>query len=104
MATQDPQERGVFQEFQGQRDSEVILDAQGLQGQLACPDSRVSKVPEAEREVPGFQASQAYPLTPVKGALQGGQGNRGSPGLQAAQVPQVGKDNEGTWDLLDLLE
>lgn len=77
---------------------------QGPQGQLACPDFQVSKVPKAEREVLGFQGSQAHLVTPVKEVLQGYQGNRGSPGLQAVQVPQVGKDSEGTWGLWDLLE
>ena len=31
LATQDPQERGVFLDHQGQKDSEEILDVQGLQ-------------------------------------------------------------------------
>lgn len=57
-----------------------------FQGQLACPDSRVSKVPKAEREVPGFQVSQVHLAIPVKEALQGSQGNRASLGLQAVQV------------------
>lgn len=82
----------------------MIQDVQELQGQLACPDSRVSKVPKAEREVLGFQVSQVHLAIPVKEALQGSQGNRASLGLQAVQVPQVGKDSEGMWGLLDQLE
>lgn len=104
LATQDPQERGVFSDPQGQKDSEEILDVQGLQGQRACRDSQVSKVPKAEGDGPAFQVSQVHPAIPVKVVLQEDQGLQGSPGLQAVQVPPVGKDREGTWGLLDLLE
>lgn len=71
-----------------------------FQGQLACPDFRVSKVPKAEREMLGFQGSQAHLVTPVKEVLQGYQGNRGSLGLQAVQV-SIGRYQElrQVWDV-----
>lgn len=40
---------------------------------------------------------------PVEEALPDHQGNQDSPGLLAVQVPQVGKDSEEIWDLLDQL-
>lgn len=104
MATQGPREREDFQGCRGQKDTEVIQDVQALQGQLACPDSQVSKVPEAEREVLGFQGSQVHLAIPVKEAPQEYQGDPDSLGLQAFQVPQAGKDSEGMWGLLDQLE
>lgn len=71
-----------------------------FQGQLACPDFQVSKVPKAEREMLGFQGSQAHLVTPVKEVLQGSQGNQGSPGLQAVQV-SIGRCQElrQVWDV-----
>lgn len=104
MANQVLQEREVFQECQGPKVTEVIQDIQALKGQLAGRDSQVLKAPEAEREVLGFQESQVYLLVPAKEVPQGYQGSRDSEGLQAIQVPQVGKDSEGTWGLLVQLE
>lgn len=103
-ATQVPREREVLQGCRGQKDTEVIQDLQALQGRLVCPDSQVSKAPEAEREVLGFQGSQVHLAIPVKEAPQEHQGNPDSLGLRAVQVPQVGKDSEGMWGLLVRLE
>ncbi|KAK1336696.1 LOW QUALITY PROTEIN: hypothetical protein QTO34_002731 [Cnephaeus nilssonii] len=83
--------------------SEATQVIRGLQGQLACPDSRVSKARKAEREVLGFPVSLVHLAIPVKEALPDHQGNQDSPGLLAVQVPQVGKDSEEIWDLLDQL-
>jgi len=71
MADQVPQAREVFQECQGQKDTEVTRDVQAFQGQLAGRDSQVSKAPEAEREVLGFQESQVHLVSPAKEAPQG---------------------------------
>lgn len=57
-----------------------------FQGQLACPDSRVSKAQKAEREVLGFQVPLVHLAIPVKEALPDHQGNQDSPGLLAVQV------------------
>lgn len=104
MASQAPQEREVLLECQGPKDTEVIQDVQGLQGQPASLDPQVSKVPEAEREVLGFKVSRVHLAIPAKEALQGYQGNRGSLGPRGVQVPQVGKDSEGMWGLRVQLE
>lgn len=57
-----------------------------FQGQLACPESRVSKALKAEREVPGFQVSQVHRAIPVKEVPPGHRGHQVSLGLQAVQV------------------
>ena len=64
------------------------------------PPSQLGSGPRAEREMLGFQGSQAYLVTPVKEVLQGYQGNRGSPGLQAVQV-SIGRCQElrQVWDV-----
>lgn len=82
----------------------MTQDIPGLQGQLACPEPQVSKAPKAEREVPGFQASQVHRAIPVKEVLPGSPGHQVSLGPQAVQVLQAGKDSEGTRGLLDQLE
>lgn len=81
----------------------MTQDIQGLQGHLACPDHQVSKVPKAEREVLGFQASPVHLAIPVKEVLPGYQDNRDSLGLRAAQVSQVRKDRKEMRGLLDRL-
>lgn len=82
----------------------MTQDIQGLKGQLACLDYQVSKAPKAERDVQGFQASQVHLAIPVKEVLPGYQDNRDSLGLREVQVPQVRRDREGIWGLLDRLE
>lgn len=59
----------------------MTLDALGLKGQPAFLACRVSKVPKAEREDLGFQASQVHQVISVKEALQGSQANQDRPGL-----------------------
>lgn len=103
LVTQDPLEKGVFQECQALKDTKVTRDAQGLKVHPASLDLQVSKVPKAEKEVLGFQGSQVLLATPVKEVLQGSQDNQDFLELPEIQVPQAGKANEETWGLLDQL-
>lgn len=74
-----------------------------MKGLQASPDIQVSKVSKVEREVLGFQESQAPLGILVKEVLQGSQDNQDFLELRVVQGRQVGKAHQEIWGLLDQL-